>query len=317
MNICNICLKAGTSRPPYYHPKCLKQLFQTTRVYPRIPLHRGELFTEVSKKMPRYSIGGVQKKGQCKVVEGDLTIVDSKGTHIIKPSPEQYPYASENEHLTMTLLRMLGQDVAKSGLLPFEDGELCFITLRYDRMEKPIHQEDMLQVMGISNLDSASKYDSASYEDVLNTLKNVSGIAVTVPVFNRILCAYILGNDDFHLKNISVVVGNPIRLTPAYDFINTAVYEYEGDFMALKLLSDGEPDIYSRAGNGFYYGGDFVQLAEKVGIPSSAARGQIRRVLKLAAKLPRTAFGLLPDDLEKKYFEVLDQRIRFLEVFEY
>ncbi|WP_168188277.1 HipA domain-containing protein [Hahella sp. CCB-MM4] len=292
-------------------------MFQTDRVDPRISFNRGELFTEVSKKFPRYSIGGIQKKGLCKVVRGDLTIVDSKGTHIIKPSPEQYPYTSENEHLTMTLLRMLGQDVAKSGLVPFKDGELCYITLRYDRIETPIHQEDMLQVMGISNSDSARKYDCASYEDVLNTVKKVSGLAATIPVFNRILCAYILGNGDFHLKNISVEVGSPVKLTPAYDFINTALYGNNCEIMALKLLSNGEPDIYSRAGKGLYYGGDFVQLAEKVGIPSGAARGQIQRILKLAAKLPRTALGLLPNDLEKKYIEVLDQRARFLEVFRY
>ncbi|MBK8972556.1 MAG: HipA domain-containing protein [Hahellaceae bacterium] len=311
---CLICLESGDFPQWPYHPRCLQKLLGSRGVVPRLPFTRADYFRSARQKSTGFSISGVQTKLQCRVLNRELVRVTSGGTHIIKPSPETFPLAAENEHLTMRLLGYLGVQTAASGLLPFADGELCYVTRRYDRTASTrIQQEDMLQAMGISNLKSESKYEAASYQTVLAFLKAHGSGAIQIETFRRIVCAYLLGNDDYHLKNISVFPGPPLRMTPAYDFLNTELCGVGGPIMALDLLDQGMPHQAAEMGNGRYYGGDFIELAVKAGISHPVAVRQMTELVNRAKSLNEEHLRIIKDRAED-FLAVVRARIRYLEV---
>lgn len=167
--ICKVCLEEIAKHEKYesYHDECFRATFGTIKINPILPFSRSEFKTDRAKRNnKRFSISGVQPKLLINIQEDTLEVTEKNGTHIIKVSPEEYPYASENEHLTMEIFRLMKIETAKCGLMELKDKELVYITKRFDRSSTgKIHQEDMMQAMGIANIDN-SKYESKSYEDV-------------------------------------------------------------------------------------------------------------------------------------------------------
>jgi serine/threonine-protein kinase HipA len=80
--------------------------------------------------------------------------------------------------------------------------------------------------------------DPSFHEDTLNTLFTVSGQnrGVTLNGFRQVLFAYVVGNNDLHLKNLSLF-RKPnsqshfmTNFTPVYDVLSVAPYpKYYGD----------------------------------------------------------------------------------------
>lgn len=56
------------------------------------------------------------------------------GGYILKPMPPGIPHLPENEHALMNLARAAGLKVADCAVIPFEDGELGYITKRFDTL---------------------------------------------------------------------------------------------------------------------------------------------------------------------------------------
>jgi len=86
--------------------------------------------------------------------------------------------------------------------------------------------------------------------------------------FKRLVFAYLIGNDDLHLKNISLLYTEEgIRLTPLYDYLSTSLYGINGSVMALSMLPDNqEASSFNQIGNGYYYYADFLELGTSVGL---------------------------------------------------
>jgi len=86
--------------------------------------------------------------------------------------------------------------------------------------------------------------------------------------FKRLVFAYLIGNDDLHLKNISLLYTEEgIRLTPLYDYLSTSLYGINGSVMALSMLPDNqETSSFNQIGNGYYYYADFLELGTSVGL---------------------------------------------------
>ena len=316
---CLICLKAA--RAGNYHPSCLNELFGSPGVQLDLAETRAELIQEMPTKTQGFSISGVQIKAQLAVEDDKLKLVDSGGQLILKPSPEEYPYVAENEHLTLTLMRRLGFAVPPCGLLRLSDDHLVFVIRRYDRDNDggdKLHQEDAMQALGIHNEASSLKYEAASYSDVLTLTQERCGLAVAARLFDRLVFSYLVGNDDHHLKNISFLLGRPIELAPAYDVLAASLYNQGGSVMALKFFSGRQPRYYAEMGNGHYSGGDFVELAESAGLSGKAAR---KRIDRLASKLEGEAPALIeasymPSDMKQEYQQLLSQRLAFIRVYD-
>lgn len=314
MNHCLICLE----RAKGYHDKCLKKLFGTTKITFPLP-DRKTLFgrTIMSPKtnhhpLTGFSISGVQQKAQAQICEGVITIVGAGGNYIIKPTPDNFPLAAENEQITQILLRKMGIQTVDSGLIPLAD-EYAYITKRYDREAKGknIHQEDMLQAFGIPNNDPGNKYLSATYLDVLKLLVKAGNRTTAVECFKRIVCAYILANADYHLKNISLIAGSPLKLTPAYDFLNTAIYPDNGQIMAL-LLRPGGTRMANEMGNGYLYREDFIEIGQEAGLQPEMLNKQINTLTMKARQLDLSLTSIL-GDLQEPYCEAIKVRLQFIE----
>jgi serine/threonine-protein kinase HipA len=151
-----------TIKNGYFSKKAAIELFGVIQPIVHLSFSRSEFFTEGSKHVQGMSISGVQQKLSLKISNNDFEIVSTGGEFILKPSPESFPYASENEHCAMALSAEVGINTALCALLCFADGENVYITKRYDRSkEGKLHQEDLAQAFDIP---SSEKY-TKSYEE--------------------------------------------------------------------------------------------------------------------------------------------------------
>lgn len=285
MPYCKISLKpvpVSAYRAEYLDYE-FKRLFGSLKVSPEFPFDRKE-FKQASVKYTKgMSISGVQQKLSVNVdAHFELRPVIENGEYILKPTPEEFPYASENEHAAMVISRQLGIDTALCGLVSFSDGELAYITRRFDRLPggQKLHQEDMAQGFATG---SSGKYDK-SYEETGRMIDTMTRgkKAVVLEFVRRVIFSYLIGNDDFHLKNISLqrLADNRgryyDRMTPNYDALLTHAFENtdKSSALALDLLieeADGEfTKNYEHFG--YYTAGDFIELASRLDIPATPVK---------------------------------------------
>jgi len=231
------------------------------------------------------SISGVQDKVSMRLVRGKLTVADRDGEFILKPRPSlELPGFREdvpaNEHLTMLIAeRVFGIETAACACVRLRDGELAFITRRFDRRDgKKVPQEDFCQLLQRSSDTHGKQYKyEGSYEELGKALRDFCP-AYTVEVeklYRRILFDYAFSNGDAHLKNFSLYQSaaefGDYVLTPAYDLVCTSLHIPEESRLALDLFAD---DFETRAfaDRGFYTGLCFLHLGERLGIDPERAR---------------------------------------------
>ena len=325
MNYCRISLKPvkRTSKYKNYIDSEFKKLFQSLRVNPVLAFTRKEFFRESPSKSKGMSISGVQQKLSLKINPNKkLEITPLGGEYILKPSPETFPNASENEHCAMVTSRLLGIETAACGLISFLDGELVYITKRFDRNgDNKIHQEDLVQGFGMKSED---KYAS-SYENAGKLIHAMTGgkASAVFDFFCRVVHAYIIGNDDMHLKNLSLqkLPGNNglyyDRMTPNYDSLFTNAFDHvEGyGFLALDLLESEKHGVFSKAYEkyGFYTGHDFMALGNKLGLREKPVATFISNVRKKESLLvDLVSCSCMPLEMKKKAGLMISERIKAL-----
>ena len=209
-----------------YHPMALKKLSPNLKEFCDLSLTAEELRLEATRHADKLSIQGVQPKLSAVI---DMKIrsfkwVDHGGRFILKPPHASYLQLPENEDLTMRLARQVGIDVPFHGMVYALDGSLTYFIKRFDRMPrgKKIAVEDFAQLL---NQDRETKYN-LSMEQVLKVIDAYC----TFPLIDkkklliRMLFNYLIGNEDMHLKNYSLIMRDEkVSLAPAYDFINTTL----------------------------------------------------------------------------------------------
>ena len=132
--------------------------------------------------------------------------------------------------------------------------ELAFVIRRFDRdmiTGVAIHQEQLDAAMNVGEKYGKIGSDGkqyVSYQQLAAFLTQHvnSNLAFKIDLFRRIAYAYLLGNNDMHLRNFGLIhprVGEP-TLSPVYDFVSVAPYPaiFSSGFMALPLLICEEGD---------------------------------------------------------------------------
>lgn len=319
---CQICLKElNGKKGSNYHSSCIKRLFGDTKVSARLKYPRKEFREAVREAVEagRMSISGVQPKAQMTLESstGPLVVTKNGGEYILKPTPEDYPCAAINEHLSMQMAKFAGFDVPECGLVTFANtNEQAYVIRRFDRIgDEKLHHEDMMQVFDFNNTDSNAKYDAATYLDVLNKCVKLAGLGVALECFRRLIFNYFIGNDDFHLKNISFMHGQTIKLTPMYDSLNSEVYSGNMDSPLALSMTGNDVDLpyYGTMGNGFYALPDFLALAEMAKIKEKPARKTIAKIVQLVNDFTAMVrISNLDDGLKEKYIAILEQRVKLL-----
>jgi serine/threonine-protein kinase HipA len=222
----------------------------------------------------------------------------------------------------MLTSRILGIETASCGLVSFSDGELVYITKRFDRKgDVKIHQEDLVQGFGMRSEDKyAYSYEKAG--KLINTMTNGKA-SVVFDFFCRVVHAYIIGNDDMHLKNISLqkLPDNTGLyydcMTPNYDslFANAFDNVFTSGCLALDLLEDEKNGIFSKAYEkyGFYTGHDFSALGNKLGLRAKPVTTFINTVReKESVLVDLVSCSSMPDAMKKKAGLTISQRMKAL-----
>ncbi len=220
---------------------------------------------------PGRTVSGIQKKLLAvRDAEGRFHAAGPEGVapYIAKFNSEALPTLVRNEALTLRWLRaVLGDaEVTKSELATLVDlNETGLIVTRFDRTEggEKLRLEDFAQILNRPRgRDFGGKYDG-SYEEVAAVIREHSARAQIdlARLFRRIVAFVLVGNADAHLKNFSLLeTPEGLRLSPAYDVVNTVIYPgYDQEFAL--ALGDARKQIeaVTRA--------DLVAYGGRIGVP--------------------------------------------------
>lgn len=175
-------------------------------------------------------------------------------------------------------------------------------------------QEDFCQVMGRTphTHGRSYKYD-CSYEELGRVLqRSCAAYAVEVEeLVRRLVFCYAIGNGDAHLKNFSLQrrAEGDYLLTPAYDLLASSLHLPDESRLALDLLA-GDELPQGVETNGFETGGDFLELARRLGMNPRRARALLSRVLgSRDVVLDLLARSFLTDAAKEAYeARLLDRR---------
>lgn len=258
----------------------------------------------------KMSIQGVQPKlsARLKIKAGCFDIVDHNGNYILKPQSKDYPELPENEAITMTMAEQCGIEVPIHGLVYSKDSMTYFIR-RFDREgnNKKLAVEDCAQLLGLSR---DTKYNS-SMEKIIDAITRYCHYPKIefVKLFKRIVFNFLIGNEDMHLKNFSLITRKGIiQLSPAYDLLNTsiAIGNYKEE---LALPLNGKKNNL-RKGDIFHY-----LAVERLNLPAAIIQEELmlfQSILPQWHELIRRSF--LSKPMQDKYRVLLDERSQRLEL---
>lgn len=224
--------------PRRYSIRGLKLLSPRLKELQIFPYDAATQRRESALRASKMSIQGIQPKlsARLNIQQATFEIVNRGGHYIVKPQHHIYPELPQNEDLTMRLAAVVGIGVPLHGLLYCRDGSYSYFIKRFDRigLHGKIAMEDFAQIAGMTR---ETKYNY-SMERVVNILDKWCTFPVIekVKLFKRSLFNFIVGNEDMHLKNFSLITkGEKVELSPAYDYLNT--------FAAQSMLGKPENEI--------------------------------------------------------------------------
>ena len=190
-----------------------------------------------------------------------LPVGSAPSTHILKQSHVRFDDIVQNEQLAMRTAGLMGIDIPRIGIIEAGDADeekILFATERYDRIFEGsgdtisglpcplrLHQEDMGQALGIA---ASSKYERPGCRHMkrmfdLLRLRSAAPIEDQMKLWSMIVCHWLIGNTDGHVKNFSLLYDRglkSVRLAPAYDIVSTVLYDTHSSEMAFSI--GGETD---------------------------------------------------------------------------
>jgi serine/threonine-protein kinase HipA len=260
---------------------------------------------------PGRTVSGVQRK----------LLVIKEGNHFAPaaetgPAPYIAKFNSEsidslvrNEALSLRwTAAVLNDDEVNSHRLAQVGTETALVVTRFDRTltGKKLRLEDFAQILSKPRgADFARKYD-ASYEDVAGAIEKYSvRPAIDLRKFFRRLIVFILvGNCDAHLKNFSLLeTPEGLRLSPAYDILNTALYDSFDQDIALSINGKKAPLDWITWPL-------LAKFGQSIGLPHAAvdqSRTDLRTRVQKAAPILAPPQAEAPDGFVHRYSEIVER----------
>ncbi|MCE9600423.1 MAG: type II toxin-antitoxin system HipA family toxin [Spirochaetia bacterium] len=310
-NRCLVCARELNGSNRLYHDACSKRLFGSAHP-PVVNLGANEI-SEMAKRsiLNRITIPGVQKKLSVEVTraghgkEGTrITIVDAWGTHILKPPSDDFEEVPENEHLTLMLAEETGIQTEAYGLVQLSSGERSFVAKRFDRdRQDKFACEDFCQLLEHRSLE---KY-RGSVEQIAKAIARFSSVPGDdlFRFFELVVFCFLTGNADMHLKNFSLLT-RPVaskmnvRLSPAYDLLNTAIV-IETDEEESALTIDGRKKKIQRE--------NLLNSARTMGLADKVAERALDQILKTVPRWePIIERSFLSKDGKSRYSKIVSER---------
>lgn len=320
INTCPILLASGYDT---YSPNGRKYLFDGKKIDCNLDFSfYGEDSTDnLASNMQNLSISGAQEKYSA-VLDGHkirLANKNEQGTYILKPAPadkiKDRKEIPANEHLTMQIANQAyGIDTAKNGLCFDSNGDVVYITRRYDVTgERKLNQEDFASLTGhtLEKDGGNFKYDG-SYSDIANCIKKeISAWMVAMEQFFKLMVFnYIFGNGDAHLKNFSILnTGTENILAPAYDLINTKMH-INGDDIG---LANGFAQDFCKSDNyektGHPCRDDFFRFGTQIGLQSKRVEDILDKFSSFEPKVYSLIYNsfLSTDKHKRNYIRIIEE----------
>jgi serine/threonine-protein kinase HipA len=261
---------------------------------------------------PGRTLSGIQKKLLVvKVADGSFRPAGPEGVapYIAKFNSERHPDLVRNEALSLRwTAAVLGRREVNEFVLARVNvvNESALVVTRFDRAADgtKLRLEDFAQILcKPRGRDYAGKYD-ASYEDVAELIKNHSSrpLIDLGRFFRRLIVFALIGNCDAHLKNFSLLeTPTGLRLSPAYDVVNTALYEHYDRTLALSIGgAKVQLDTATKE--------TFEKFGRSIGLPPRAiahAFADLRRGVRAAAPIIIPLAAEPPDGFVNRYAEIV------------
>ncbi len=287
----------------------------------RLTFNRADIVEFRARAAEHMSISGVQDKISLKLVRGRLIPTERDGEYILKPVPTaDIPLfkgdVPANEHLTMQIAsQVFGITTAASAVVRFADGELAYLTRRFDRRNgSKIGQEDFCQLSNRTEETAGRNYKYDGSCEEIGTILRRYCKAYRVEIeklFARIVFNYVFSNGDAHLKNFSLFeseFGDYI-LTPAYDLICTSLHFPHEVPTALEMFDTIETESFRL--NAFYKRSDFLELAGLYGMDGSRASHCLDQFAERQAAVIRLiGYAFLSGEARHDYVRRYHDRLR-------
>lgn len=279
MKNCLACLHPLKKNEINYHPKCLADFWQNNTPVLKLDYSILELEKLAKENISqRITVPGVQPKLSLGFTDQNenkrLTIVGAlDGKYILKPPYPQYPQMPEIEALSMLMAQACGITTVPFLLIPLKGGELAYLTRRIDRDQKnnKYAMEDACQ---FTERLTEHKY-RGSYEQIARAILKYNGnrLMDVVHFYEQVIVSYLIGNNDMHLKNFSLISTkvNSYQLTPAYDMLAVKLLMPEDD-EDLALTLNGKKRKLKQ--------NDFNEAMLKAHIPEKAIANLWKRIEK-------------------------------------
>jgi len=315
------CLGCFRLTDEVYCKRCQKELFDNKKLSYVLDFDKKEFLSATVALSEHLSISGVQDKISLGIEENKLTPTTKNGLYILKPVPlmeygELITDVAANEHFTMQLASQVYKiETAKNGLIAFSDGELAYLTKRFDRVEgKKIKQEDFCSLAERSELTHGKNYKyDYSYEEMGALIKQYLPTyrVEMLKFFKLILFNYLVGNGDAHLKNFSVTQrsSGEYGFTLAYDLLSSSLHLPNESRTALEFFRDFETKSFEA--NGFYAYDDFIALAQCLGIQEKIVQKILKEFLsKRSETLALLEGSFLTSEAKEQYQRLYLDRVK-------
>lgn len=305
------------SRCPITYEECeggkyslngLKKLSPKLKNLKDFPFSAEDQVKEAIARAAKMSIQGVQPKLSVRLdLKNEIfEIVDTGGRYIFKPQTKNYREVPENEDVTMRLAELIGIDIPLHGMVFSKDNTLTYFIRRFDRVgrNKKIAVEDFAQLSGKNR---ETKYDS-SMEQIISLIDQFCTFPAIekLKLFNLTLFNYLVGNEDMHLKNFSVIRRDlKVELSPAYDLLNSTIILNSQEELALPLC--GKKNKLKKDDFFVYF------AKERLGLTQKSIGQTVSRILKAFPRwiaLIQNCF--LSDSMKTQYIVLLNKRFNIL-----
>lgn len=276
-----------------------------------LELSADEQRQEAIARVGKMSIQGIQTKlsAQLKIKEEHFEIVDQGGHFILKPQSIQYPELPENEAITMSLAKFIGLEVPVHGLVYSKDNSMTYFIKRFDRVghHKKLALEDFAQLSGE---DRHTKYES-SMEKVIKVVSQFCTFPKIefVKLFKLTLFNFLIGNEDMHLKNFSLITRDQkISLSPVYDLLNSSIaLGHPEEEMALPI--NGKKKNLKKQDLLRYF------AVERLGLNQTIISEVLQEIQQAIPKWKELiGLSFLSQDMQEKYLQLLEERCKRLEL---
>lgn len=309
MNYCPITYNpCGDNR---YSEAGLKMLSNVLTSFNNLEYTAEEQRQEAFNRSSKMSVQGIQPKlsARLNIKDEKFDIVDSGGRYILKPQHQYFPEMPENEDLTMKLANEIGLEIPLHGLIWSKDNTLTYFIRRFDRkgQNDKVPVEDFAQLAGLSR-DTKYEYSMERIVGLINNFCTFPAIEKLI-LFKLVIFNYLIGNDDQHLKNFSVITKEgKVMLSPCYDLLNTTIeYRKPDEEIALPLKGKKKYLTYDMLVK--YYGLEICELTTK---SVDKVFETVSSAVPIWKSLINSSF--LSKGMKEKYHKLLEARLNNLKI---